>query len=391
MTALSAGPWILVALAADTLASLTAGSVVVRLASGAASFSPAARLASAYLLGQGLLAAVWLLLALAAALSPTAIGVSVVLALLAGAPSALRLARGLPGQIEGAATALRHESGPWRAVPLAALLLAAAGGTTLGRSVLGDASAFYLAVGKAVAASHRLVPLPGYEIFTQVGLLGEMHYAALIAVGAPDAAPLVAWPVLLAIAILVGSLSGRVGCGPRGRWLAVSCLLTSSAALAVLGDGKVDLWGAALGLAAALWAITPGGAFSAGLFFGFSVVAKLSNLLGLAPALGLLLLGRTWRSRSVRPLAAAAAGTVLALAPHVLKNAVLFSQPFAPFGVASGGWAEQTWFGPATTRRLLLTYPLALTFGDYWAQLGHLSPLVLAYLPLAFLLPRPGR
>jgi hypothetical protein len=391
MPTLSAGPWILVALAADTLASLAAGSVVVRAASGAASFSPAARLASAYLLGQGLLAALWLLLALAAALSPPAIGVSVALALLAGAPSALRLARGLPGQLESAATVLRHESGLWRAVPLAALLLAAAGGTTLGRSVLGDASAFYLAVGKAVAASHRLVPLPGYESFTQIGLLAEMHYAALMALGVPDAAPLVAWPVLLATAILVGSLAGRVGCGSRGRWLAVSCLLTSTAALAVLGDGKVDLWGAALGLAAASWALVPGGSFLAGLFFGFSLVAKLSNLLGLAPALGLLLLWRARGDRSLRPVTAFAVGTALAVAPHVLKNALLFSQPLAPFWAASGAWADQTWFGPATTRRLLLTYPLALTFGEYWAQLGHLSPLVLAYLPLAFFLPRPGR
>jgi hypothetical protein len=79
---------------------------------------------------------------------------------------------------------------------------------------------------------------------------------------------------------------------------------------------------------------------------------------------------------------------LLAILPHLIENYVLFNNPIAPFNLSGMGWADQTWFGPETTRRIVLTYPLALTFGKYWAQYGNLSPLVLAFLPLSILLPR---
>jgi hypothetical protein len=39
----------------------------------------------------------------------------------------------------------------------------------------------------------------------------------------------------------------------------------------------------------------------------------------------------------------------------------------------------------------VLTYPLALTWGSYWAQDGNLSPLLLAFFPLAIFLPKPKK
>ena len=82
-------------------------------------------------------------------------------------------------------------------------------------------------------------------------------------------------------------------------------------------------------------------------------------------------------------------GLIIALLPHLIKNGLLFNNPLAPFGTDLMNLLNQDWFGPATTRRVLLTYPLALTFGDYWGQLGNLSPLILGFLPLAIFLPRP--
>jgi hypothetical protein len=78
-----------------------------------------------------------------------------------------------------------------------------------------------------------------------------------------------------------------------------------------------------------------------------------------------------------------------AVGPHLIKNGVLFDNPLAPFAGGSLGWADQVWFTPETSRRIVLTYPLALTFGNYWAQYGNLSPLLLAFSPLALLLARP--
>jgi len=60
------------------------------------------------------------------------------------------------------------------------------------------------------------------------------------------------------------------------------------------------------------------------------------------------------------------------------------------------GWimpsASSSFFSPYfsddTTLRLLLSYPLALVYGDYWAQTGNLSSLLLGCLPFVFLVPR---
>ena len=62
----------------------------------------------------------------------------------------------------------------------------------------------------------------------------------------------------------------------------------------------------------------------------------------------------------------------------------------APFGSA-GTLASSAYFSSKTTLRLILSYPIALTYGRYWAQLGTLSPLILAFIPLFFLMPRSER
>jgi hypothetical protein len=78
------------------------------------------------------------------------------------------------------------------------------------------------------------------------------------------------------------------------------------------------------------------------------------------------------------------AGFACAFAPHVTKNLILL-------GPLLGELAQGAYFAPATTLRILMSYPLALTYGNYWAQLGTLSPLILAFAPLVAWLPRPAR
>src|SRR5271157_4036781 len=168
-------------------------------------------LATAFALGQGLLASLWLLLALVGWFSrPVIVGVGVVFAL-----SGIILARywfyDFARQFVHIWRELRAESWEWQAVALFTLILCAAWGTSLGRDLNGDATAFYMALPKVIAASHRLVPLPGYEGFTTTGLQGEMHYAALMALGSPDAARLFAWPTMLAGAILLLAICRQAG------------------------------------------------------------------------------------------------------------------------------------------------------------------------------------
>ncbi len=365
--------------------------------------------ATAFLLGQGVLANIWLLLALFALFSPPIVVGLLVLSLLAGAPAAWPVARDVAGRLRPLQVDFRAAS-PWYKTIIGLvgvyLLVQAVGAIGLPLSI--DPAAFYLALAKNIAASHRIVPLPGYELFTQIGILAEMHYAALLLLGNLGAAKLIVWFVSVTAAIMMVAIARTIGLGRYGQTLALVALLTSTSFTLVMTDGKTDLLAAALGLAAYYWALQAGrpgersAVALAGLFLGLAIVAKISYLVALAPGIGLLVLWRRWmaserpwswpavRSTSVAMLILG--GTLfLTFLPQVIKNTMLFNQPLAPFIVSNSTsqWLDQQWFSPEVTRRILLTYPLALTLGQYSTQYGNLSPLLLAFLPLAFLLPRP--
>jgi hypothetical protein len=370
-------------------------------------FSAGTALTSAFLLGQGVLGNLWLLLALGGWFAPWVVMGVVISSVIGGSAFAWPYISQFICQMRSVWHDLRGDTWGWQLIAFITCCMWLAGATSIGRPLAGDAAAFYMALPKVIAASHRLAPLPGYEAFTQVGLQGEMHYAALMALGSPDAAQLFAWVTMLAGAVMLLAIGSQIGLGRRGQWIALTCVFTSSSVIWLSGDGKVDLFAAALGLAAYYWALQvwhgehPLPLRLTGLFAGFAVVAKLSYVPVLLPGIGVLVLWKfiaSLRSRAalissslsaLSLLAKTGFWMVLAILPHLIKNYMLFDNLLAPFSTSGASWADQTWFRPETTRHILLTYPLALTFGQYWAQYGNLSPLVLAFLPLALLLPKP--
>lgn len=372
--------------------------------------SPGTKLATAFLLGQGLLASVWLLLALAGWLSffvvLAIVGVSAIGGLILFRSWLADFCR----QLKSIWRDVRSDSWGWQGLALLTVILCLWWITSIGRTFHVDASSFYMALSRLIAASGHLAPMPGFEGIAGFGLQGEMHYAAMMVIRSAEAAQLFAWPTMVAGSVLLLALGRRTGLGRRGQWLALAMVFTSSAVVWLSGDGKVDLFGAALGLAAYYWVMRVGddgqllACWLTGLFSGFAVIAKLSYAPVLLPGLALLFVWgfradlryrRQWGTAGRAMLRCGAlilAGVLLALIPHLLKNEVLLQNPIAPFGTGSSSpVVDQSWFGPEITRRILLTYPLALTYGSYWAQYGNLSPLVLAFLPLALLLPRPRR
>jgi len=78
--------------------------------------------------------------------------------------------------------------------------------------------------------------------------------------------------------------------------------------------------------------------------------------------------------------------------PRILiKNGVLIGAPFAPLGTVNTDWlVEERWYDAETVKTHRLLYPFVLTFGEYFAQYGQISVLVLAFLPLALFLRRPA-
>lgn len=288
----------------------------------------------------------------------------------------------------------------WQSLTFFTALLLLAGAAGVAGWIDGDARAFYLALPKVVAASHRLLPLPGYEGFTSVGLLAEMQLAALFLLDMPGASPrLFSWISGLAGAVLLAAIARTSGLGRRGQLLSVVMLLTSSAVAYFWGQGKTDLFAAIFALAGVLFALKncnelagrKSAMILAGFFTGFALVAKLSYIVAFLPVIFVLLfwtdLHSYWLNRSTigaaQKLLKECSGhglifigaLLIPLVPHLLKNYILLNTLVDTYGT-------HNYFSDETTRRIVLTYPVWPFFGSFWAQYGNLSPLMLAFLPV---------
>lgn len=391
-----------------SIACLSAGAVLLRLIlrtdSPVERFGVVVVACSAMLLGQGVLANAWLLIGLTGWFKTWVVAAVVMFCVLVGwwsfRPLLIALVRGSGGQW----LALRSEKRPWRF--LAYLLIAqifVMGFGALFMPPRGDAVAFYMTLPKYMAHYEHLTPLPGtYHNFTQVGLQGEMHYAALMSLGSASAAKGFVWPTSLAGLGMLLAIGGAAGLRRRGKWLAVAMYFTSTGVTLISVDAKVDLFAAAMGVAAVYWALRTSdsllsSACLCGLFTSLAAVAKFSYIGALVPGIFLLLLWRCFTSRRTKSmipvvlcvLAVWGASALFAGVPHLVKNGVLFGNPLAPFVGCGSAWHVQNWYsgagGDAIVRWIHMTYPVALVFGDYPMQYGTLSPLILAFFPLVVL------
>jgi len=281
-----------------------------------------------------------------------------------------------------------------------------------------DALAYYLAQEKLMALTHQLTPLQGYELLCHFGMNAEMHGSVMYLMGGDIvgeyAANMLVWVTAVASGVMLWAISSQVGLTRRGQWSVMIMLFTSTAFTLVMWAGKTDLFGAGLGLAAIYWVLQIGkvadwiALLLAGLIVGFAINSKMSFIVVMIPmlaALAALLLSKNFISNEVneRPVwislfkylikgAFIAGGAVfVAFLPLFFKNTVIFNEPLAPFvylHMAGNSALNQVWYSPENTRWIVLTYPLALTFGQYPMQFGNISPLWLAFLPSLFLFPK---
>lgn len=301
----------------------------------------------------------------------------------------------------------------WTLFSLALVAIIAVYGLfSLVQPVSGDAEAYYMTLPKVMAYSQRLVPLRNYYSFSMITWFGELHFAALHSISGVMSAKFLVWFLYLSIAAAIHSLSVRMGHGLRSQITAQALLFTSSTVTFYIAGGKVDLFAAAFGLAAFVVVLEQGkpwlvrDCFLAGLLIGFSTVSKMTYAavmyLSLLPvfAIPLLLERRRISFDDMKTLiirgVTIAAFSSIAFVPHLVKNLVLFGEPFAPFAYLQarpeGGFSlQQPWFSPEATRYIVMTYPLQLFFGRFPLQEGTLSPLVLALLPIGLLRLRKNR
>lgn len=360
----------------------------------------------AFLLGQGTLAYVWLFLVLAGWFYPVVVAFLTIGLILGGAPLLYTGSSALLESLRSLWRELRAESWVWQSIAVVEAFFCLYFVTTLGAGLTGDSMAFYMAVPKLAAASHRLMLPPGTEQIASFGLQGELHYAALMSLGNGDAARLFDWPTLLAGAVMLLAICRKVGAGRRGQLIALAMFLTSFAVLHFTGQGKVDRFALGLALAAIYWAMQMGFSALTGYLTGIAIVAKIAYLPFFLPTVLFLAL---WRqllvgepnkqpNLSIRLILGALRGGRLlfpfgvgffaALLPFLLK---LLYLPYLlqdqskvdaamSFGARFLAWA--TPFSQIIV--FLFRFPFDVTFMLY----ESVSPLILAFIPLVLLLPR---
>ncbi len=361
---------------------------------------------TAYILGGGILANLWLLLSLAGWFSSQLVATIVLSLAVIGGFLNFQYSQNIIKQIRGILSEIVNESWDWKILIGLIITICLAWVTSIGGLLSNDGMGFYMAIAKVVAYSHQLILLPGFEEFTSIGLHGEMHYAALISLGSPDAAQLYSWPIMLAGLIMLLGVGKLTGLGRRGQWLMIAMVLSSTAVVNLSGSGKVDLFAFTLGTAAYYWIIkctrnqSHFGFLLTGLLCGFATVAKLSYFPILLVGIPLLYFGELFIESNNQPLKRfklgqiagnmifIIAGFLIAITPHLIKNYLFYNNPFSPFEIRTMGWTDQVWHTEQITRRIILTYPLQLFYGTYWAQLGNLSPLILAFLPLVLFIKK---
>ena len=276
---------------------------------------------------------------------------------------------------------------------------------------IGDAAAFYMAYPKIIAATGLLEPMHGpLYAFSVIGLPIELHYAALMVLADEHAAKFFMFPIAISAGVMLVGIVRLCGGGIAAITITWAMLFSSYTFHHFIYDGKVDLIAAAFGLAAVYWLLRGTGSSVsilacgvAGWFAGLATTAKFSYLVALTVSLSALLAWRLVVSRPQETKLAEASfnlarvsgvmviAAVVAWLPQLLKNWVLFDAPLAPFlgGAGEGNLLNQVWFSPDDTRKILLTYPLALVFGRYPMQGGGLSFLFLSFLPFLIWMTRP--
>lgn len=364
---------------------------------------------TSFLLGQSVLAALWLILALCGCLSATFVIAVVAAAFLVRILVKPSVDMGLFRNLFRAIGQLWSQGLIVRILFVAVLLvLVLFALQSLGPFLFytGDATGFYMVFSKITAYTGRLLPPPGYEPFLQVGLFGELHYAALMAAGSGSLAKFFSYLEFIALAVLMMTMARGFGIGRIGQLLIVTMLLTSTTVAFYVYDGKVDLYGGALGMAAMYWVFQIGRDDSlrtyrlTGLFSGLAVQAKLSLAACLIPVVVLFVLWRRHRAKREKGNPEGFPGMVKVIAilflwmligylPQIVKNTVLFSEPFSPFLYirSNPSWLSQSWIPADCIAGTILRYPLLLFFGRYPMQGGCLSPLILAMIPFAVLSP----
>lgn len=266
-------------------------------------------------------------------------------------------------------------------------------------SILGyDAVVQYFSQPKLLALIHTPVLTYPQDPFLVSSLHSEILYSALIELFGDQAARMLSWVNGAAILLLGLAIGKETGITAKARLWLLALLLTSTAFVDVLGDGKVELISTAPLLAGVYWMVrsarTPTKPVFVliGFLLGFAIIARPYNIFLVPLFVVLFYAGQLWLHRRERGFrwqqfmqAAIWMGPpLLAMgAFHLLQNWLWLGNPLAPLAsskeVSASVWQWQ--FDPRLLNVYRLLYPIVASFANSPQSLGNISPFFVGSLP----------
>ncbi|MBL8062513.1 MAG: hypothetical protein JNK32_05810 [Anaerolineales bacterium] len=262
-----------------------------------------------------------------------------------------------------------------------------------------DSTAIYFSDAK-ISAYRQHITYFSDDIFTASVFQNVIQYTAIILLFGDQAARMLSWMCGLVVIIFSLGIAEQVGISKRGYVFLLIMLLTSTAFVDLLGDGKVDLICTALAMAAIYWlngleqTRTEGaaGGLLIGLFAGMAITGRPFNAFLLGIFVLLFHISKYGGSRrgsnvSIKSMIASlfwiGVGVIITGLFHLYTNWMIEGDPFAfrnsltSINPATGPWDND----PQIVLWLRLLYPLMAVFRNTPQSLGNISPLVIIFLP----------
>jgi len=260
-----------------------------------------------------------------------------------------------------------------------------------------DAVNSYFSNAKITALTNHILFFPD-EAYTASAFHIGINYIAIIEVFGDQAARMYSWINGIVILLFSFALGGKLGLSRQAKILTVVLIITSTAFLDLMGDGKIDLACTAPIVSAIYWMVTDSDTRSKnvllliGFLAGFGMISRPYNIFLETVFIGLFYLVQMYQQKInsrldyvlfVRTILWLSPGIVCLFAFDLATNWMIAGNPLAPL-LAILNYKVSTWqwsYDPNLIWVIRLLYPFAVTFMNTPQSLGNISPLFIAFLP----------
>lgn len=262
-----------------------------------------------------------------------------------------------------------------------------------------DSTAVYFSDAKITALARHIL------FFTNDSFVASVYqtaiqFTALMQVFGDQSARLLSWISGLVIIIIGISLGEKTGISRRGKLIYLVLIVTSTAFMDLMGDGKVDLFSSAPAIAAVYWIFIESRESSVnksllilgGFLIGLAMAARPFNvfLMGIFTFffyLQTFLFRRNGKimnfQRIIQSWFWLGIGIIGPIAYHLFANWIILGNPLAPLtNTLHTNSVDWQWaFDPNQLFAVRILYPFVVTFLNSPQSLGNISPLFIAFVP----------